>query len=108
MRDLGVPASLLEAHGAVSEAVARAMAEGALRRAGVQVAIATSGIAGPDGGVPGKPVGTVCFARSVQHGTGLDTTASVRHFPGDREAVRRASVQHALQLILDIPDRRAS
>jgi nicotinamide-nucleotide amidase len=108
MRDLGVPASLLEAHGAVSEAVARAMAEGALRRAGVQVAIATSGIAGPDGGVPGKPVGTVWLARSVQHGTGLDTTASVRHFPGDREAVRRASVQHALQLILDIPDRGAS
>ena len=108
MRDLGVPASLLEAHGAVSEAVARAMAEGALRHAGVQVAIATSGIAGPDGGVPGKPVGTVWFARSVQHGTGLDTAASVRHFPGDREAVRRASVQHALQLILDIPDRGAS
>lgn len=104
-RDLGVPASLLGAHGAVSEAVVRAMAEGALRRAGVEVALATSGIAGPDGGVPGKPVGTVWFARSVQHGTGLDTTASVRHFPGDREAVRRASVQHALQLILDIPDR---
>lgn len=108
MRDLGVRAALLEAHGAVSEAVVRAMAEGALRRAGVEVAIATSGIAGPDGGVPGKPVGTVWFARSVQHGTGLDTTASVRHFPGDREAVRRASVQHALQLILDIPDRGAS
>lgn len=108
MRDLGVAAALLEAQGAVSEPVARAMAEGALRRAGVEVALATSGIAGPDGGVPGKPVGTVWFARSVRGGAGLDTVASVRHFPGDREAVRRASVQYALQLIMDLPGRGAT
>lgn len=106
-RDLGVPAALLEAHGAVSEAVVRAMAEGALRRAGVEVALATSGIAGPDGGVPGKPVGTVWFARSVRGGAGIDTVASVRHFPGDREAVRRASVQYALQLIMELAGRQA-
>ena len=100
-RDLGVPASLLGAHGAVSEAVVRAMAEGALRRAGVEVALATSGIAGPNGGVPGKPVGTVWFARSVRGADGIDTVAQLRQFPGDREAVRRASVQLALQWIVD-------
>lgn len=114
VRDLGVPAALLEAHGAVSEAVVRAMAEGALRRAGAEVALATSGIAGPDGGVPGKPVGTVWFARAIRRdgggGTGavidtgavIETVAEVQHFTGDREAVRRASVRHALQLLADL------
>lgn len=105
MRDLGVPAAALAAHGAVSEAVVRAMAEGALRRAGVEVAVATSGIAGPDGGTADKPVGTVWFARAVRHGDGVDTVASLRHFPGDREAVRRASVHHALQLIAELAGR---
>lgn len=108
VRDLGVPAALLEAHGAVSEAVVRAMAEGALRRAGAEVALATSGIAGPDGGVPGKPVGTVWFARAIRRdagsGTGavIETVAEVQHFTGDREAVRCASVRHALQLLADL------
>src|SRR5690606_34302675 len=78
MRDLGVPAAALAAHGAVSEVVVRAMAEGALRRAGVEVAVATSGIAGPDGGTGDKPVGTVWFARAVRHGDGVDTVASLR------------------------------
>lgn len=104
-RDLGVPAAVLATHGAVSEAVVRAMAEGALRRAGVDVAVATSGIAGPDGGMPGKPVGTVWFARAVRRGAGIDTVASLQHFPGDREAVRRASVHYALQLIADLASR---
>jgi nicotinamide-nucleotide amidase len=99
-RDLGVPAALIGAHGAVSEAVVRAMAEGALRRTEVEVALATSGIAGPDGGVPGKPVGTVWFAHSMRlAGGALETRAYVRLFPGDREAVRRASVQFALELV---------
>ncbi|MGE0581874.1 MAG: CinA family protein [Steroidobacteraceae bacterium] len=101
-RDLGVPVALLAAHGAVSEAVVRAMAEGALRRAGVDVALATSGIAGPDGGVPGKPVGTVWFARSVRRGAAVETVAHVRQFPGGRDAVRRASVQYALGLVREL------
>ena len=108
MRDLGVAAELLEVHGAVSEQVVRAMAEGALRRAGVDIALATSGIAGPDGGVPAKPVGTVWFGRSVRGSAGIETVASVRHFVGNREAVRRASVQYALQLIVDLADVRVS
>lgn len=106
-RDLGVPTALLAAHGAVSEPVVRAMAEGALRRTGVEVALATSGIAGPDGGVPGKPVGTVWFARSVRRGAGVETIAVVRQFAGDREAVRRASVHNALALIRELDGREA-
>jgi nicotinamide-nucleotide amidase len=107
-RDLGVSAEVLAAQGAVSEAVVRAMAEGALQRTGVEVAVATSGIAGPDGGTPDKPVGTVWFARSVRQGTDLDTVASVQHFPGDREAVRRASVHYALRLIMELAGRQAT
>lgn len=107
-RDLGVPAALLAAQGAVSEAVVRAMAEGAARRAGVEVAVATSGIAGPDGGTPDKPVGTVWFALSVRRDAGIDTVASLRHFPGDREAVRRASVHYALRLIMELAGRQAT
>ena len=99
-RDLGVPTALLAAHGAVSEPVVRAMAEGALRRTGVEVALATSGIAGPDGGVPGKPVGTVWFALAHRRGQAVEITTRVKFFKGDRDAVRRKSVQFALQLIL--------
>lgn len=101
-RDLGVPPAVLEAHGAVSEAVVCAMAEGALQRAGVEIALATSGIAGPDGGTPGKPVGTVWFARAVRRGEAIETIARVQHFSGDREAVRRASVQYALEMITEL------
>ena len=66
-RDLGVPEKLIEAEGAVSDAVVRAMAEGALARTGANVAMAVSGIAGPSGAVPGKPVGTVWFALAQKH-----------------------------------------
>ncbi|MEZ5533368.1 MAG: CinA family protein [Steroidobacteraceae bacterium] len=100
-RDLGVPAEVLAAHGAVSEAVVRAMAEGALRRTGADLAVATSGIAGPDGGVPGKPVGTVWFALALRRGDVTQTLARLQHFPGDRASVRRASVRHALEWILE-------
>jgi len=99
-RDLGVPLALLATQGAVSEAVVRAMAEGALQRAGVEVAVATSGIAGPDGGAPGKPVGTVWFACALRRAGGVATQAQLMRFAGDRDAVRRASVRHALEMVL--------
>lgn len=98
-RDLGVALGTLEHHGAVSEAVVREMAEGALRHSGAQVAVATSGIAGPGGAVPGKPVGTVWFAVSLKIKNQTETLAEVRLFEGDREAVRRASVQYALEFV---------
>ena len=90
---LGVPESTLAAHGAVSEATARAMAEGACERAGADLAVAVTGIAGPGGAVPGKPVGTVCLAWAVRGG---ETDALTRHFPGDRAQVRRLATLAAL------------
>lgn len=94
-RMLGVPPALIAAHGAVSEEVARAMAEGAQRGAGVEIAIAVTGIAGPGGGTAAKPVGLVWFGLATPEG--LRTEAQV--FPGDRTAVRMATVRHALSLI---------
>jgi nicotinamide-nucleotide amidase len=96
MRRLGVPRALLDEHGSVSEAVARAMARGALTRAHAQVAVAVTGIAGPDGAVPGKPVGTVWLAWAMRRGGAVRIAAQLRHFRGDREAVRRKTVQAAL------------
>ena len=90
---LGVPAALIAAHGAVSEPVARAMAEGAVAHAHAQVALAVTGVAGPSGGTPAKPVGTVWFGWRV----GTQTFGECRHFAGGRAAVRAQTVQHALQ-----------
>jgi len=94
---LGVTEATLAAHGAVAEEVVREMAEGALSRSHAQVAVAVSGIAGPAGGTPGKPVGTVCFAW-----TGKETASRAQtvRFQGDRDAVRRRSVEHALEGVL--------
>ncbi len=93
---LGVPADLLDAHGAVSEPVARAMATGALAAAPVDAVIAVTGIAGPGGGSPDRPVGLVHMAAASRGGEVLH----VRHvFPGDREAVRAATVTAALALL---------
>ena len=89
---LGVPAALIEAHGAVSEPVARAMATGAVARSHAQVAVAVTGVAGPTGGSADKPVGTVWFGWSTN---GVVTT-EMRRFAGDRAAVRAATVRHAL------------
>jgi nicotinamide-nucleotide amidase len=100
MRDLGVAAETLRRHGAVSEAVVREMAQGALRVSGAQVAASISGVAGPTGGTPEKPVGTVWFGIAVQQGGSILITAHGEHFGGDREAIRRASVEYALELIL--------
>jgi len=100
VRDLGVSEQTLSSHGAVSEATVREMAAGALRVAGVDVAVAISGIAGPDGGTPGKPVGTVWFAVASRHGTEIVITTAAQLFPGDRELIRRRSVAQALQMVL--------
>jgi nicotinamide-nucleotide amidase len=99
-RRLGVPNSILRRHGAVSEAVARAMARGALKRVGASHAIAVTGIAGPDGGVPGKPVGTVWFCWAKLRGRRLVLEVERRRFRGDREAVRRKTVRWALARLL--------
>ena len=97
---LGVPGPLLERHGAVSEAVVRVMAAAALRLAGADLAVAVSGIAGPGGAVAGKPVGTVWFCWARRRGGGVRLAAELRHFRGDRDAVRRKSVAVALRGLL--------
>jgi nicotinamide-nucleotide amidase len=94
---LGVPGVLIAVHGAVSEPVARAMAEGALARSRAQVALAVTGVAGPSGGSPDKPVGTVCFGWA---GLARATRTETVVLPGDRAGVRRASVIHALEGLL--------
>jgi nicotinamide-nucleotide amidase len=95
---LGVDPALIEAHGAVSEVVARAMAFGAVRHSAAQVSIAVTGIAGPTGGTPEKPVGTVWFGFQVDGRLSSET----RRFDGDRAAVREGTVQHALRRLLDL------
>ncbi len=95
---LGVDSALIDAHGAVSEAVALAMAGGALARSSAQVAVAVTGVAGPTGGSPGKPVGTVWLAWAVQ---GEPARAMRCQFPGDRAAVRWATVEQALTGLLE-------
>jgi len=98
---LGVSPAILQGEGAVSEATVRAMARGALERLGGDLSVAVSGIAGPDGGAPNKPVGTVWFAWARRRDTGIEVTAARERFPGDREAVRRLTVQRALQGLLE-------
>lgn len=134
VRDLGVSARTLEEHGAVSEATVREMARGALRVSGAEVSVAVSGVAGPDGGSAEKPVGTVwfCVGRRVASGgaggaaagTGgpvcaaagagathgaepseIELVTAGDLFGGNREAVRRASVQRALELVLQFEKR---
>ena len=106
-RDLGVASRTLTEFGAVSEQTAREMAEGALRVAGVSVALAVTGIAGPDGGTPEKPVGTVWFCAAARQARAAHVIAEMQHFGGDRAAVRSGSVRHALRLVLrlDLPVR---
>ncbi|MBT2336490.1 CinA family protein [Variovorax paradoxus] len=92
---LGVDAALIDAHGAVSEPVARAMAEGAIARSAARAAVAVTGVAGPTGGSPEKPVGTVWFGWSVDG----QVRTERRRFDGDRAAVRAATVHYALQTL---------
>jgi nicotinamide-nucleotide amidase len=102
-RDLGVPADVIESEGAVSDAVVRAMAEGAIERTSANVAIAVSGIAGPGGAVPGKPVGTVWFALARKVEDRLECQGHLIQFDGNRDAVRRQAVQYALNLLRTLP-----
>ncbi len=95
IHELDVPAALLEQHGAVSEPVAAAMAANARRRFEAEIGVAITGIAGPDGGTPTKPVGTVCVAVAAPASTSVRTF----FFPGDREAIRRHSTSAALDMV---------
>ena len=97
---LGVASSVLESDGAVSEAAVRAMASGVLQRLGGDVSVAVSGVAGPDGGTPDKPVGTVWFAWGRRGEGKVAVESAVEHFAGDREAVRRQTVERALRGLL--------
>lgn len=96
---LGVSQETLGTHGAVSEETVREMVVGALANSHAQVAVAVSGTAGPAGGTPQKPVGTVCFAWAVKNG---EPRSATRRFSGDREAVRRAAVEVALEGVLGL------
>jgi nicotinamide-nucleotide amidase len=97
---LGVDAASIVAHGAVSEAVVRAMARGAIRHSPARVSVAVTGIAGPAGGSKEKPVGTVWFGFMVD---GL-LTSEMKRFDGDRAAVRRDTVVHALARLVELLD----
>jgi nicotinamide-nucleotide amidase len=99
---LGVLPSTLHRQGAVSEAAAREMAIGALETLGGQIAVAVTGIAGPDGAQPGKPVGTVWFGWAWHAGDEIETRVALETFAGDREAVRRQTVARALREILSL------
>jgi nicotinamide-nucleotide amidase len=93
---LGVPASLIEQHGAVSEPVARAMAAGAVAHSAAQLAVSVTGVAGPTGGSAEKPVGTVWFGWATPAGVSTEH----QRFAGDRSAIRQATVRHALAGLL--------
>ena len=95
---LGVPEALIAEHGAVSEEVVRAMAQGACQHSAAHIAIATTGIAGPDGGSPSKPVGMVWMGWQI----GSETYAECMQFAGDRAAVRLQAVGYALEQILTL------
>ena len=90
---LGVPESIIEDYGAVSEAVATAMASGALQHSAADLAIAVTGVAGPDGGSDEKPVGTVWIALAAKQ----QLLAQKYQFPGDRDAIRQATLRQAIE-----------
>jgi nicotinamide-nucleotide amidase len=98
---LGVKNETIEEHGAVSEQVVEEMAEGALHLSGADIAVAVSGVAGPDGGTEDKPVGTVWFAWAVRDGADALTDTSCQQFSGDRELIRELTVAHALQGVIE-------
>ena len=95
---LGVPAELIEVHGAVSEQVAKAMAEGARMNSGSNVAISITGVTGPSGGSAEKPVGTVCFGWTTENQTLIKTM----RFNGDRQMVRQQATEFALTELITL------
>ena len=99
--ELGVRPETLARFGAVSEETVREMARGALEHSRGTIALAITGVAGPTGGSAAKPVGTVCFAWV---GKDLSASAETRHFDGDREAVRRQSVEYAFERMVELLD----
>jgi nicotinamide-nucleotide amidase len=102
---LDVPAEMIDSFGAVSEPVAKAMAEGALCNANVNAAISITGIAGPTGGSPEKPVGTVCFGWAVKENIGgdvINTATLTKHFNGGRQIVREQARNFALSQFLEL------
>ena len=107
MHMLGVSSAYLRDFGAVSEPVARAMALGALSH-GAQVSIAVTGVAGPDGGSNGKPVGTVCFAWAIRRESSSAPWVKTltEHLPGDRHAVRTGSIMLALETLVGLLEQR--
>lgn len=96
---LGVPWDAILGHGAVSDPVARAMATGALARSNAHLAVSVTGVAGPGGGSPDKPVGLVHFGAVRQ---GLEPIAERHVFPGDRDGIRRVSVLTALTMVASL------
>lgn len=100
---LDIPAADITLHGAVSQETAAAMARGALKNSNAMISLAVTGIAGPTGGSPGKPVGTVCFAWCRRN---FVPVTDILIFPGNREAVRRQAVIHALRGTLALIDAR--
>jgi nicotinamide-nucleotide amidase len=98
---LGVRTATLESHGSVSRPVVEEMARGAIGLSGADIAVAVSGIAGPDGGTEKKPVGTVWFAWAIRSDGKIRTETSTQLFKGDRELIRELTVAHALQGVLD-------
>ncbi|QET00623.1 MULTISPECIES: CinA family protein [Cupriavidus] len=95
---IGVPAKLIRDHGAVSEEVAHAMAEGALLNSRAQVSLSITGVAGPGGGTAEKPVGMVCFGWSNR----ITTLTATQRFRGDRGQIRRQAAEHALRGLLEL------
>lgn len=96
---LGVPEATLATHGAVSEQTASAMAAGALKHSHTQAALAISGIAGPGGGTPQKPVGLVCYGWALADGTVMSSTCRL---DGDREEIRSRAVAAALRGLIEL------
>ena len=99
---IGVPWDAILGHGAVSEPVARAMAAGALARGNAQIAVSVTGVAGPGGGTPDKPVGLVHFAAQR---SGFDAIVERHVFPGDRDQIRRLAVVTALAMVAALAER---
>lgn len=98
---IGVPKELIERHGAVSEEVARAMAEGVLNHSLAQISAAITGIAGPGGGSANKPVGMVCFAWGIQVDDQIQTRSQTKQFSGDRRSIREQACVYAIESLLE-------